>query len=212
MSVLKRKSLVLFLFLYVNFVYSAPTVYYANVGETVSLPCNVGGGQMACYSSYTLRDTVHSMVPLSASRKYQFQGSRLMIQNVQPTDAGFYSCSTNCNQMKSDTISLYLQPMQMGQPIMNTQWIPIPPLPTDTNVFTNNMLYAVVSDERLDAAAMAGSLSPGEIAALVIGLVIAFFITCAIVAFLCVLHNKRKAQKREKNCNYLKILSYSRVC
>ena len=48
----------------------------------------------------------------------------------------------------------------MGQPVDTSRnWIPIPPLPADLGGnLQNNLLYVVVSNERLDAAALAGSL------------------------------------------------------
>jgi len=87
-----------------------PTTYFANVGETVRLQCMSGGGS-ACFSTYTFQNTPHQMVMLNNSRKYQIEMSAITINNVQATDAGFYACSSNCNQMKADQISYFLQPM-----------------------------------------------------------------------------------------------------
>ena len=86
-----------------------PAVFYAAIGETARLQCS--GGQFACFSSYSLQNSVHSMVPLQNSRKYQIQPGSIIINNVQATDAGFYACSSNCEQMRIEQISYYLQPM-----------------------------------------------------------------------------------------------------
>ena len=90
---------------------STPQVYYANIGNTVTLQCQ-GGGQYACFSTYTFQNTYHSMVPLNSSLKYQLQsGGAITVVNVQASDAGYYACSSNCLQMKASLISYYLQPM-----------------------------------------------------------------------------------------------------
>ena len=86
----------------------SPSVYYANVGETVRLQCN---GPYACFSTYTYQDNVHQMIMLNNSLKYNVMPGSITINNVQATDAGFYACSPNCDQMRSDSISYYLQPM-----------------------------------------------------------------------------------------------------
>lgn len=88
-----------------------PQVYYANIGETVRLQCTTGGGQYVCFSTYTFQNAYHSMVMLNSSLKYQVTSGAVTITNVQATDAGFYACSSNCDQMKSDQISYFLQPM-----------------------------------------------------------------------------------------------------
>lgn len=89
-----------------------PPVFYANVGDTVVLQCNnAGTGSFACFSTYTFQSMTHPMVMLNQSMKYQVNMGSITITNVQATDAGFYACSQNCWQMKSDLISYYLQPM-----------------------------------------------------------------------------------------------------
>ena len=89
-----------------------PPVFYANVGDTVVLQCNnAGSGPYGCFSTYTFQSMSHPMVMLNQSMKYQINMGSITINNVQPTDAGFYACSQNCWQMKSDLISYYLQPM-----------------------------------------------------------------------------------------------------
>ncbi len=88
-----------------------PEVYYANLGQSVTLQCKVGGGQYACYSSYTYQNRVYEMAMLNSSLKYTVSQGSIGIQNVKATDAGFYACSNDCRQMKIDQISYYLQPM-----------------------------------------------------------------------------------------------------
>ena len=85
-----------------------PAVFYANLGQTISLPCS---GQYACYSSYTFQNRVYEMVYLNNSLKYQVTTGTIGITNVKTTDAGFYACSNDCFKMKIDMISYYLQPM-----------------------------------------------------------------------------------------------------
>jgi hypothetical protein len=82
----------------------------------------------------------------------------------------------------------------------SSTFIPIPPLPSSyDDGLLNNRYFVGVSNERLDAAHAHGALTAGEIAALVIGIVIAFLITVAIVIFFCVLYRrKQKKQGGEK--------------
>lgn len=88
-----------------------PEVFYANLGQTVTLQCKVGGGQYACYSSYTYQNRVYEMANINSSLKYQVNQGSIEIKNIKATDAGFYACSSDCRQMKIDQISYYLQPM-----------------------------------------------------------------------------------------------------
>ena len=88
-----------------------PAVYYANVGNTATMTCTAGGGSYACFASYAFQNQVFKMVYLNSSAKYQVMPGSIAVTNVQPTDAGFYACSNDCNQMKLDQISYYLQPM-----------------------------------------------------------------------------------------------------
>lgn len=97
-------------------VHSLPSVYYANMGDTVSIQCN--GGPYACFSTYTLQNSQFSMVPLNQSAKYQIAMGSIVINNVQATDAGFYACSSNCYQMNINQISYYLQPMGTSTPYL----------------------------------------------------------------------------------------------
>lgn len=87
---------------------ATPIVYYANVGDSANLQC--GGGGMACYSSYATKNTAFAMVMLTPSYKYQIQSGIVVVNNVQATDAGFYTCSSRCDQVTYDQISYYLQP------------------------------------------------------------------------------------------------------
>jgi hypothetical protein len=50
------------------------------------------------------------MVTLTNSLKYQVDMSGVTVNNVEATDAGYYGCSSNCNQMSSDVIDYYLHP------------------------------------------------------------------------------------------------------
>jgi hypothetical protein len=111
----KRTVLATLAFLYttVAFVATAPNVYYASLGDTVTLQCSGGGGPYACFSTYTLQNQPSPMVALNMSAKYQIQMGLITITQVQATDAGFYACSGNCNQMQANQISWYLQPMCM---------------------------------------------------------------------------------------------------
>lgn len=89
---------------------ASPNVYYANVGDTVALRCTSGGGNYACFSTYAFQNKAFRMVYLNSSRKYQISPGSIGLTNVQATDAGFYACSSDCNQMKIDQVSYYLQP------------------------------------------------------------------------------------------------------
>lgn len=84
--------------------------YYASIGSSQNLRC-ISGGSYWCYSTYTFRNVSHAMVMLNSSMKYNVQGGSLTINNIEATDAGFYGCSSNCNQMRSDLIDFYLIPM-----------------------------------------------------------------------------------------------------
>ena len=88
-----------------------PAVYYANVGSAANMPCTSGGGSFACFSTYAFQNQVFRMVYLNTTAKYQVMPGSVTVNNVQPTDAGFYACSNDCFQMKLDQISYYLQPM-----------------------------------------------------------------------------------------------------
>ncbi len=88
-------------------------------------------------------------------------------------------------------------------------FVPIPPLPSSDDLLNNNRYFVAVSNERLDAANNQGALSAGEIAALVIGLVIAFLITVAVVVFLFVMHKRRQRKPKEKKRNSHLIVQFS---
>jgi hypothetical protein len=87
--------------------------YYVAIGDRVRLQCLSGGGQYFCFSTYTLQNVTHPMVMLNNSMKYTIEVGALTINNIETTDAGFYACSSNCYQMKSDNIDYYLAPMSM---------------------------------------------------------------------------------------------------
>lgn len=146
-----QKILVLFTFFYLNHaIICAPATFYANIGGPVTLSC--GGGQFGCYSTYAYTNYPSQMVMIPMqSQKYQVTSGQITINNVQATDAGFYTCSSNCQQIKYDQISYYLQPTSNGQPLDTTKnFVAIPPFPQDdaTNI---DKYYVVVSDERLNA-------------------------------------------------------------
>ena len=85
----------------------------------------------------------------------------------------------------------------MNQPIDTSQnFVAIPPYTNgaESGALDAIKFYVVVSDERLNAAA-AHTLSDGEIAGLVVGLVLAFLITLSVVAFLFVMSRKRKSER-----------------
>lgn len=90
---------------------------YAGLGETVRLQCS--GGQFFCFSTYTLTNSVHQMIMINASNKYQVEMGSLTIRNLEKTDAGFYACSSNCAQMKSENIDYYVQPTSKQHYKMN---------------------------------------------------------------------------------------------
>ncbi len=92
-----------------TFVFSLPNVYYASLGDTVTLQCS--GGPYACFSTYMLQNQPSPMVPLNMSSKYQLQMGSITVNRVQATDAGYYACANNCYQVQSGQISYYLQPM-----------------------------------------------------------------------------------------------------
>lgn len=172
-----------------------PEVYYANLGQNIVLNCKVGGGQYACYSSYTYQNREYEMAYVNSSLKYQVNSGSIGINNVKATDAGFYACSSNCKTMRMDQVSYYLQPMSNGQQVdTSKQFIPIPRFPS--NIPSDEIMYVVVTNEE-DQTVRGGVLSGGEIAGLVIGLIAALLLTIAIIVLLCCLH-RRKQQKREK--------------
>lgn len=105
------KLTILSLYLLQSTLALTPQVYYGNIGESVRLQCTTGGGQYVCFSTYTFQNAYHSMVMLNNSLKYQVTSGSVTISNLQATDAGFYACSSNCDQMRSDQISYFLQPM-----------------------------------------------------------------------------------------------------
>lgn len=173
---------------------TAPTTHYANIGSPATLTCN--GGQFGCFSTYAYSSLPSRMVMIPMqSLKYQIMSGSITINNVQATDAGFYTCSSSCDQIRYDQISFYLQPTQNGQPIDTSQsFIAIPPFPQDASTTLDK--YYVVVDERLDAK-KSSVLTDGEIAGLVIGLFCAFLIVVAVITFLILLF-RRKKQTREK--------------
>ena len=128
----------------------SPATYYANIGSPVTLTC--GGGQFGCFSTYAYMNHPQTMVMIPMqSLKYQVTSGSITINNVQATDAGFYTCSNNCQQIKYDQITYYLQPTSNGQPVDTSKnFVAIPPFPQDgaTNI---DKFYVVVSDERLNA-------------------------------------------------------------
>ena len=126
----------------------APQTYYANIGSPATLTC--GGGQFGCFSTYAYTNYAQQMVMIPMqSLKYQVMSGSITINNVQATDAGFYTCSSNCQQIRYDQISYYLQPVANGQPVDTVQnFIPIPPFPQDGG--SNIDRYYVVVNENLD--------------------------------------------------------------
>ena len=92
---------------------SQPKLFYASVGSSVVLSCTSASGQLACYSSYIYQNTAFDMANISSSLKYQINPGSIGINNVKPTDAGFYACSNDCRNIKISQISYYLQPTGM---------------------------------------------------------------------------------------------------
>lgn len=169
-----------------------PEVYYANLGSDITLSCKVGGGQRACFSTYTYSNREYPMAYLNTSRKYEVTGNSIGIKNVKATDAGFYACSSDCQRMRIDQISYYLQPMSNGQQVdTSKQFIAIPRFPSNTP--QDDLMYVVVTNEQ-DQRPRGAALSAGEIAGLVVGLVVAFLLTVAIVVLLCCLWRRKKQQ------------------
>jgi hypothetical protein len=105
-----RKLLTIFVCLQVaSLVFTLPNVYYAQLGDTVTMQCS--GGPYACFSTYSLQNQPSPMVTLNISSKYQLQMGSITLTQVQATDAGFYACANNCFQVQANQISYYLQPM-----------------------------------------------------------------------------------------------------
>lgn len=90
---------------------AAPFVYYANVGSSVSLQCTGGGGAVACFSTYRFKNTYTPMIAIQNSQKYMISSGSISINNVQSTDAGYYTCAASCNSVNFDQVAYYLQPM-----------------------------------------------------------------------------------------------------
>lgn len=193
---MKISLLLVFVFSWITNVITAPQVIFAEIGQSSRpIPCN---SEFVCYSSYSFKNIPHSMVRLNSSQKYQISAGSLTITNVRETDAGFYTCSGNCQQTQWNQIAYYVRPTSMGQPIdVSGSWVAIPPLP---DLFGNqeDKYYVVVSDERLYAAHKSQVLSGGEIAGLVIGLVFALILTIAVIAGLVLLQLRRRRKNREK--------------
>jgi len=139
------------------------------------------------------------MVAITPSYKYQVQSGYVVISNIQATDAGFYTCSSRCDQVTYDQLNYYLQPTTNGVPIDTSQnWIAIPANALDDNT-NRQRYYVVVSDE--GSGQIYGShsgLSVGEIIGLVVGVALAVLITLAIIIVLCILNKRRKRRNQEK--------------
>lgn len=171
-----------------------PAVYYANVGNTATMTCTAGGGSYACFASYAFQNQVFKMVYLNSSAKYQVMPGSIAVTNVQPTDAGFYACSNDCNQMKLDQISYYLQPMSQGQPTdLGKQFLAIPPFVNKNDPNRDSLYVVVVNDGFGDS----GGLTTGEIVGLVIGCVFLFLIAVVLV-LLFIFLSRKKRQNRDK--------------
>lgn len=194
---MKISLLLGFAFSWITNVIAAPQVIFAEIGQSSRpIPCN---SEFVCYSSYSFKNFPHPMVRLNSSLKYQISAGSLTISNVKDTDAGFYTCSGNCQQMQWDQIAYFLRPTSMGQPIdVSGSWVAIPPIP-DLSGGQEDKYYVVVSDERLYAAHKSQVLSAGEIAGLVVGLVFALLLTIAVIVGL-ILFQIRRRKNREK-CN-----------
>ena len=84
--------------------------YYPKIGESFTLKCNnQNKGDFFCYSTYTFKNKLHSMVKLNDTDKYEISKGSLTIKNFKISDAGYYACSNNCEKMKSDFIEFYLE-------------------------------------------------------------------------------------------------------
>jgi hypothetical protein len=98
-------------------------------------------------------------------------------------------------KMRIAQISYYLQPMSGGQQVDTSRnFIAIPRFPSNTP--SDDVMYVVVTNES-DQNTRGSVLSGGEIAGLVIGLVVALLLTIAIIVLLCCLWRRNKL-KREK--------------
>ena len=84
--------------------------FYASIGSNAQLTCQ-SGGSYVCFSTYTFENTTHPMIILNTTSKYTVGMNSITINNVDATDAGFYACSSNCNQMNSAQMDFYLVPM-----------------------------------------------------------------------------------------------------
>ena len=86
--------------------------FYAAVGSNAQLTCQ-SGGSYVCFSTYTFQNITHPMIVLNTTSKYIVGTNSLTVNNVDASDAGFYACSSNCNQMNSDQMDFYLIPTSM---------------------------------------------------------------------------------------------------
>ena len=87
--------------------------YYATIGSNAQLTCQSGGGPYICFSTYTFENLTYPMIMINTTSKYTVGMNSITINNVDATDAGFYACSSNCNQMNSNLVDFYLMPMCM---------------------------------------------------------------------------------------------------
>jgi hypothetical protein len=119
---------------------------YPNLGESLTMRCQQSG-QFFCFSTYTFRNQLHPMIIINSTLKYSATFGSLTINNIERTDAGFYACSSTCQNMRADSIDFYVQPMQNRQPInVNEFFLAIPP--ADPNFLLNENFFEPFGQSR----------------------------------------------------------------
>ena len=120
----KIQFIKLIFLLILNVIIASPTIYYAKINSTIHFDCNrkmnltINNQSLTyCYSTYSFKNQNHDMIILNnyLNLKYKITNdNKLVISNIEPSDTGFYSCSSsNCSDMNSDLIDYFLEVVGM---------------------------------------------------------------------------------------------------